>query len=112
MAFRRSGDDNKQYLFPSIHLGQGMNAWVYVTTDSPAVVENCGYFSDDLALETMQVGDMLWVYQVAGITDSKTLQEDLAGGLIDLSLHVVLVNTGTVLNLSDDLLAATVTYTS
>ena len=62
------------------------------------------------AVESLRVGDRIWVYQVSAISDTRSLEADIEAGLVDVSLHAVLVNTGTIVDLSDDLLGATVTY--
>lgn len=75
--------------------------WMYVTEDTPATVDTSGYF--DAKVDEIDVGDRVWVYQA-------TDEDDLSNGIVDVSLHVVLTNDGTTVNVSDDILGATVTY--
>lgn len=121
MAFKLRGtgtNATKIYLQPTADgAAPGSRHWEYVSADTPAAVENCGYIDNstedgELAINMLQVGDLIWVYQVAAIDDSRPISQDKAGGVTDLSLHVVLVKTSAFVNLSDDLLGATVTYTS
>lgn len=122
MAFKLNGTGENQtkfYFWQTGDLGNGVLEWMYVTTDAPATVAISGYWdgddSDDdvdLVIDMVNVGDRVWVYQVASITDSQPVQDDMAAGITDISLHVVLVNDGNHINLSEDLLSATVTYTA
>lgn len=121
MAFKLRGtgvNTTKVYLQPTADgAAPGSRHWEYVSADTPAAVENCGYIDNStedgqIAIDMLQVGDLVWVYQVAAIVDSRPISADKAGGVVDLSLHCVLVKTATFINLSDDLLGATVTYTS
>jgi hypothetical protein len=76
-----------------------LKVWHYVTQDTPAGVDTAGYFNAKSA--ELAVGDLIWVYQA-------TNENDLTAGIADVSLHIVLSNTGTVVDVSDDLLTATV----
>lgn len=119
MAFKLGSatGNQKKYFYLAVDTGPFGRIWHYVTADTPGAVETSGYFNattnDDhaYAVESLRVGDLVLVYQVAAITDTQTLEADAAGGIVDMSLHAVLTNTGTVVNLSGDLLEATVTYT-
>jgi hypothetical protein len=122
MAFKLNGTGSNQtkfYLWQTGDLGNGMKEWCYVTTDTPAAVAVSGYLDgddgdedQDIAINMLSVGDRIWVYQVAAIDDSQTVQDDMAGGITDISLHAVLINNGSYVDLSEDLLGATVTYTA
>ena len=121
MAFkaRAANGTNKQYLWKAADYGQGVSLWFYVTADTPAAVAISGYIDgddndpdQDMAIANLKVGDLIKVYQVASIDDDRTVQEDMEGGIVDISLHAVLINDGSYINLSEDLLAATVTYTA
>ncbi|HEX9836343.1 MAG TPA: hypothetical protein VGB90_05770 [Alphaproteobacteria bacterium] len=79
-----------------------LKVWHYVTEDTPATVDTAGYFNAKVA--ELAVGDLVWVYQA-------TDEDNLAAGIADVSLHVVLSNDGTAVDISDDLLGATVADT-
>jgi hypothetical protein len=79
-----------------------LKVWHYVTQDTPGSVDSTGYFNAKAA--ELAVGDLIWVYQA-------TNEDDLSLGIADVSLHIVLSNTGTVVDVSDDLLVATVADT-
>lgn len=122
MAFKLNGtgaNGTKFYLIQKDSYGGGIKEWIYVTADTPASVALSGYIDgddgdedQDMAIDMLSVGDLIWVYQVAAIDDAQSLQEDMAGGITDISLHAVLINNGSYVDLSEDLLGATVTYTS
>lgn len=122
MAFKLNGTGTnvtKFYLWQTGELGNGYREWMYVTPDTPATVAISGYIDgdnndddQDTAINMLNVGDRVWVYQVAAIDDSQTIQDDMAGGITDISLHAVLINNGSYVDLSEDLLGATVTYTA
>lgn len=108
---------NKQYLYMAIDTGSFGRVWHYVTADAPALVESHGYFDADdgadsaQAVANLRVGDRIVVYQVAAIADTRTLDADAAAGLTDVSEHIVLTNDGVAVDLSSDILGATLTYT-
>lgn len=79
-----------------------LKVWHYVTEDTPATVDTTGYFN--AKVDELAVGDLVWVYQA-------TNEADLTAGIADVSLHIVLSNDGTTVDVSDDLLGATVTDT-
>ncbi len=118
MAFklRATNGSGKQYLQPKTMGGVVGREWIYVSEDPATTVDGSGYITaatgedHELAIGMLRVGDLVWSYQVAGIDDDRDLEADMAGGITDISLHAVLVNDGSVIDLSDDLLAATVTY--
>jgi hypothetical protein len=122
MAFKLNGtgaNGTKFYLWQTADMGNGMKEWCYVTADTPAAVAVSGYLDgddgdedQDMAISMLSVGDRIWVYQVAAIDDTQTVQADMAGGITDISLHAVLINNGSYVDLSEDLLGATVTYTA
>lgn len=107
---------NKQYFFQMVD-GPACRQFVYVTADAPALVESHGYIDTDdgddstQAFNMLREGDMIWVYQVAALDDTRTIEADIAAGLTDKSLHTVLTKTAKALDLSSDELVATVTYT-
>jgi hypothetical protein len=119
-----AGREGKAYLWMAADYGQGMKRWHYVTTDTPAVVEVSGYFRDTeldggignaaggVTLGSMQPGDELWLFQVGSLSDARTIQDDIRSQLVDVSYHVVVASDGGGVDITPDLLSATVTYTS
>lgn len=69
----------------------GFNEWVYDTTDAHATVDTSGYFTGD-AVSMLRVGDVILVRVFT--TAAKTT-------LSTIGNHVVLSNTGSVVNVSD-----------
>jgi hypothetical protein len=116
MAYKKqgtaSGTETKFYFWHAGYLGNGMSRWLYVTTDTPAVVEVSGYFDDAELEAVVKPGDELRVIQVAALDDSRTIQDDIAAGYADESEHRVVSSDGSGLNITPDLLSATITYTS
>lgn len=114
MAFKSvsTTGNGKRYLFLGAYFAQNLKEWIYVTTDAPAVVEVSGYFADAEAQAVMSPGDRLWVYQVAALDDTRSIQDDIGAGFSDASLHFVVASDGAGVNITPDLLSATVTYTS
>lgn len=120
MAFKKQststtavgGPGSKKYFWRSAEFGNGMSEWTYVTPDAPTAVEVSGYFDDAELLANLKVGDRIWVYQVGAIDDTRTVQADIAAGFADLSLHAVVNADTAAINVTPDLLTATVTYTS
>lgn len=119
MAFKLKGTTpnfTKMYLQPVTDAAApGSRQWEYVSADPAATVDGSGYIDNstddgELALGMLSIGDLVWAYQVASISDSRPISDDKKTGITDLSLHLVLDNTGTVIDLSDDLLSATPTY--
>jgi len=117
MAFKMAATNgsNKQYLFPRSDAGAAIRDWEYVSDDASTSVDASGYISSgtpdgDAALGMLKVGDRIWLTQVASISDARTIEEDCRAGVSDVALHVVLDNTGSIIDLSDDILGATVTY--
>ena len=121
MAFKLrggSGNETKLYLFPLVEAGP-VKIWCYVSADAAATVDGSGYIDGgtnggdhSIALNMLGIGDLVLAYQVASITDTQPISDDMKAGISDISLHAVLDNTGEtgVADLSDDLLGATVTY--
>lgn len=103
---------NKQYLWKALTLGNGIQVWCYVTADTLASVDGSGYITDTEIIPLLNVGDLILVWRAGAIADTRNIQADLAAGVSDFGLHLVLENTGTVVDLSDDLLAGAgvVTY--
>lgn len=119
MAFKLNGTtagrETKFYLWRAADYGNGCSLWYYVSADAATTVDGCAYISNAtadgvIALDMLKIGDVVMAYQVASITDTNTIQEDMKAGITDLSMHIVLDNTGAFIDLSDDVLAATVTY--
>jgi hypothetical protein len=108
----------KKYLFPMVEAGVGPRIWCYVTADTPATLEISGYITAATnkdhaeAVANLRVGDLIYVYRVAAATDTRNLNADFAAGITSISLHVVVTNTGALVDLSPDLLAGTLTYTT
>lgn len=113
MAFKLNGStagtETKLYLFPLMYAGAGVSHWMYVTDDAHTTVDGSAYItastSDDhqRAIDMLKVGDLIWVYQCGSISDTQTIQDDMAAGITDITLHAVLVNNGSIIDLSDDL---------
>ena len=101
---------NKVYMWVRSIDGAGLQEWVYVSADAATTVDGSNYITDQAFIDLLQVGDRIWAYQVGSIDDTRDILADLAAGITDLSMHLVLENTGTVVDLSDDLLGASVTY--
>lgn len=80
----------------------GFGLYRYDSLDAATIVDGSGYFNnadDDL---NMAVGDLIWVYDWATAVRS--------GTITDVSLHVVTsVSAAGVVDVSDDMLGATVT---
>lgn len=117
MAFKKRSTTgerpgSKAYFWLSADYGNGMKGFTYVTADTPATVEVSGYFDDAELEAVMKPGDSLRVLQVAALDDDRSIQDDLAAGLVDESLHTVVASDGSGINISGDLLVATVSYTS
>lgn len=100
----------KKYFWHAMHLGQGVNVWCYASADAATAVDGSGYIDDDDAISALNVGDLVLHWQADSITDSNNIQADFAAGLADFSIHMVMENTGTVVDLSNDLLGGTLTY--
>lgn len=122
MAFKLNGStagtETKMYLFQKVNTASGLKEFVYVSADTPATVAVSGYITkadsadSEIAFNMLEVGDLIWHYQVASITDTDSIQTDMEGGITDVSLHVVVTKSATLIDLSEDLLTATVTYTA
>ena len=114
MAFKAASTtgNGKRYLFLGSYFAQNLKEWVYVTTDAPTTVEVSGYLDNTEAETLMSPGDRLWVYQVAALDDTRTIQDDIGSGLSDVSLHIVVASDGSGINITPDVLSATITYTS
>lgn len=76
--------------------GNAPQMWSYTTTDSAATMDTSGYFNTVASL--VKIGDLIF----AVVTSS--------GAVSTAGLHVVMTNTGTVVNVSD-VTALTVTNT-
>ena len=100
---------NKVYMWPKGNSGP-ITEWFYVSADAATTVDGSNYITDQNFIDVLRFGDLIWAYQVASIADTRNITADMQSGITDISLHAVLENTGTVVDLSTDLLAATVTY--
>ena len=109
---KRSVDSTKAYWWRAANLGNGMGRWNYVTADAQLTVEADGYFTDEEIAGTAQVGDEVYVYQVAAVSDARTVQADMEAGLTAMTRHLVLVKTTAKIDISPALETTTVTYTS
>lgn len=123
MAFKLRGTgahQDKKYLYR--FGGEApTRQWAYVTADTVAAVVTSGYIdftanptdqNHELAKDMLRAGDMIWIYQVGAISDARAPHLDIQhGGVADFGMALVLTNEGGVVQLSTDLLAATVTYT-
>jgi len=117
MAFKKQSTSGvigqKTYFWRSADWGNGVSLWTYVTADADTTIEVAAYFNDAEVIANLKVGDLIRVIRVGAIDDTRTIQEDMAATLVDESWHIVLnVDGSTSVNISQDILAATVTYTS
>lgn len=112
MAFLRnalSANISKQYFWLFHEGGQGFKTWYYVTDDVQADVEESGYFND--AVDEVDVGDRIVVYQVGALSASRSTRDDVAAGLVTISEHIVLLNEGGVVDISPEIADLSVEYT-
>ncbi len=100
---------NKVYFWKMGNFGP-ITMWMYVSADAATTVDGSNYITEQSTIDILGFGDLIWAYQVGSIDDTRTISADMKAGITDISLHAVLDNTGTVVDLSNDLLAATVTY--
>ena len=122
MAFKLRGtgvNTTKIYLQPTTSAAApGSRHWEYVTADTNLVVEACGYIvtttaDGQLAYDMLQVGDVVWVYTVAAIVDTRPISDDKAAGILGVQANVVVRKDADVLELSAPLFGtAAVSYTS
>jgi hypothetical protein len=115
MAFKGTSasstlDRNKQYFWTILEMGNGLRLHGYVSADAATTVDGSNYIDDQDYIDYLTPGDLVLAYQAGAIDDTQSVLDDLAAGITDLSLHLVLENTGSVVDLSNDLLGATVTY--
>jgi len=87
----------------------GSRIYEYVTTDALATVDGSGYIENstdegDIALDMLKIGDLIYVYVVGSLDDTRSISEDKATALTDIGLFIVMENDGTAINLSDDIL--------
>ena len=99
MAFKAKAstltfDANKRYLWRMHNLGNGINHWAYVTPDAAGAIEISGYFSAAEAVEVMNPGDLLTVWQVDVISDLRSIQDDMIAGINAIAQSVVVANDG------------------
>ena len=99
MAFKAKAstltfDANKRYFWRIANLGNGINHWGYISTDTAAAMEISGYFANAECVEVMNPGDRLTVWQVDVISDLRTVQDDFVAGINAIAQTVVLANDG------------------
>lgn len=66
--------------------GQAPQLWSYTSTDAKTAIDAAGYFND--AADVLKVGDLIYVHADTG-------------GTRTYSLHPVVSNTGTVVDIGD-----------
>lgn len=102
---------NKVYMWVSFVDGAGIQHWTYVTADPITTVDGSNYITDQDFIDVLRPGDTVYVYVVSSIDDTRSIHDDLAAGITDYGKLLVLENTGTVVDLSDELYDASgVTY--
>lgn len=85
--------------------GDANNMYMYYTDDATTTIDGDGYMNNSDDGLNLQIGDLVFAIVASAITDPLTAIDDV--GLF----VVVAVNSSTgAVNLSDDLLGATVTY--
>jgi hypothetical protein len=87
-------DANKRYFWRIAALGNGIDYFGYVTADAAGAVEISGYFSNAECIEVMKPGDLLKVWSVDAIVDTRSIQADFFSGLNAIYETVVLANDG------------------
>lgn len=122
MAFKLNGLNaafSKMYLQPTADgAAPGSRHWEYVTADAALTVEACGYITTatadgQLAYDMLAVGDIVWVFTVAAISDTRTIEADKAAGITGIQAVAVIRKDADVLELSGPLFGtAAVSYTS
>jgi len=105
-----TGIQNKQYFWNIMAMGNGVQLWGYLTADPAATVDGSGYITAQELIDTLNVGDLVICWIADAISDALNHQQDMALGMADVSLHMVLENSGTVVDLSPDLLGANLSY--
>ena len=83
--------------------GNGFKTFRYDSTDAVAAIDGTGYINNADDGQNLAVGDLVWVVQWN--TAVRT------GTIADVSLHVAMAVTANAVDLSDDLLGATVANT-
>jgi len=117
MAFKGKAtatDFTKMYFWKVSEDGAGMATWRYVSADSVVTVSGSGYIADAffIAMLKGREGDMVQIYQVGSIADTRSIRADMRSGITDIGLCTILDATASLVEMSDDLLGATVTYGS
>ncbi len=119
MAFKLKSDNDdgdvvgKMYLYAKYNAaGLPGTDWVYVSADASTVVDGSGYIDrandatqgdhPEIAIAMLKVGDIFHAYQVASIDDTRAIEADMRSGISDYSVHIVLENNGTWIDLSDE----------
>lgn len=112
VATTASGNlSNKVYMWVSLVDGAGIQHWTYVTADTLATVDGSDYITDQDFIDVLRVGDTVTVYVADAIDDTQSIHDDLAAGIADYGKFIVMENTGTVVDLSNELYDASgVTY--
>jgi len=117
MAFKGKAtatDFTKMYFWKVSEDGAGMATWRYVSADTVLAVSGSAYIDDQDFIDMLKnrEGDLVQIYQVASIADTRSIKADMRSGITDIGICAILDSDGTVVEMSDDLLAATVTYGS
>jgi len=86
----------------------GSRIYEYVTTDAIATVDGSGYIDNstddgEIALDMLRIGDIINIFVVGSLDDSRDISEDKATGLSDYGQCIVMENDGTAINLSNEL---------
>lgn len=87
-------DANKRYFWKIADLGAGISQFGYVSADTAAAMEISGYFSDAELVGVMNTGDLLTVWSVDAISDTRSIQDDMYSGLNAIYQTVVMANDG------------------
>jgi hypothetical protein len=99
MAFKMKStsgtlDFNKTYFWDIAHLGHGIQHYGYVTADTAAAIEISGYFSDAQLVSILKPGDLITVWSVDAIDDTRNIRADFFSGLNAIYQTVVMANDG------------------
>jgi hypothetical protein len=99
MAFKMKSTDgtldfNKAYFWNIHPIGQGLQHYAYVTADTAAAIEISGYFSDAQLVSLLKPGDLITVWSVDAIVDTRHIRDDMFAGLNAIYQTVVMANDG------------------
>lgn len=112
MAFKYKGTtaqyETKYYFFKkSAGYPQDVQEWLYVTTDDNHAVDTSGYITATDLINNLNVGDKVEVRTCSSISDTATIQADLANQTA-VSIHYVASNDGTTVDLTSAWVSATI----